>query len=304
LSLASHDTAEPDKIARGFIAAAIVVLCWSGFNIVSRLAGKSALTPFDLGALRFGVAGLIMLPLFIRELRRVDRRKFLHYCAVTFFGGLSYALSCYMGFFYAPAAHAGVLVNGGIPFATAIIAWLILGQRPHGRALFALLVALAGIALMGVQSFTHSVAGSKLWIGDLLFLYAALSWAIAGLLMRRWQLKPIDTTAMMVGLGAVVYLPIYFLFLPKAMHLVSTGTLIFQGFYQGIVAATMAGIFYNYANHTIGPHKASLMLALVPGVTAIAAVPFLGEALTPITIIGVALVTIGAVLGTLPRSRS
>ena len=34
----------------GFIAAGIVVACWSGFNIVSRLGSKGVLTPFDLAA--------------------------------------------------------------------------------------------------------------------------------------------------------------------------------------------------------------------------------------------------------------
>lgn len=281
----------------GYLAALIVVCCWSGFNIVSRLGGKSALTPYDLAALRFGVAGLVMLPLFIRVLRDIDRSRLMQYACIAFFGSLGYALPVYTGFSLAPAAHAGVLVNGGIPFLTAIIAWLALGQRPQGRAALALSIALAGIVMIGLQSFTHREAGSQQWIGDLCFLYAALSWAVAGLLMRRWQLKPIDTTAMMVGLSAAVYLPIYILLLPKHLGDVSFDVLLLQGVYQGIIAATLAGIFYNHANHTIGPHKASLMLALVPGITAVAAVPLLGESLTLLAICGVTLVTFGAVLG-------
>lgn len=285
----------------GYLAALIVVCCWSGFNIVSRIGGKSELTPFDIAALRFGVAGLLMSPLFIRVMRDIDRSRFVQYLVVTCFGGLGYALLAYTGFSLAPAAHAGVLVNGGIPFATALIAWLALGQRPHGRAVVALAIALAGIVLIGLQSFTHIEAGGRQWVGDLCFLAAAVSWAIAGLLMRRWRLQPIDTTAMMVGLSAVVYLPVYILLLPTHLAEVSFNTLLLQGVYQGLIAATLAGIFYNHANHTIGPHKASLMLALVPGITALAAVPLLGESLTPLAICGVVLVTFGAVLGAVQK---
>ncbi|MBX9849787.1 MAG: DMT family transporter [Rhodocyclaceae bacterium] len=290
------------SLRRGYLAALIVVCCWSGFNIVSRIGGRSELTPFDIAALRFGVAGLVMSPLFIRVMRDIDHSRLIQYVVVACFGGLGYALLAYTGFSLAPAAHAGVLVNGGIPFATALIAWLALGQRPRGRALLALSIALAGIVMIGLQSFTHIEAGSRQWVGDLCFLAAATAWAIAGLLMRRWQLKPIETTAMMVGLSALVYLPIYVLFLPKHLLLAPLGSVVLQGVYQGLVAATMAGIFYNYANHTIGPHKASLMLALVPGITAVAAVPMLGEALTPLAICGVVLVTFGAVLGATQRS--
>lgn len=281
----------------GYFAALIVVCCWSGFNIVSRLGGRSELTPFDIAALRFGVAGLLMAPVFVRVLRDIDRSRLLQYSVVAFFGSLGYALAVYTGFSLAPAAHAGVLVNGGIPFLTALIAWLVLGQRPQGRSALALAIALAGIVMIGLQSFTHLDAGSRQWVGDLCFLYGALSWAIAGLLMRRWQLKPIDTTAMLTGLSAVVYLPVYMLFLPKHLAAVPVDALLLQGVYQGVIAATLAGIFYNHANHTIGPHKASLMLALVPGITAIVAVPMLGESLTLFAIGGVLLVTFGAVLG-------
>lgn len=286
----------------GYFAALIVVCCWSGFNIVSRLGGKSELTPFDMAALRFGVAGLVMSPLFIRVMRDIDRSRFVQYLAVACFGSLGYALLAYTGFSFAPAAHAGVLVNGGIPFATALIAWLFLGHKPQGRAVMALSIALAGIVMIGLQSFTHIEAGSHQWVGDLCFLAAALSWAVAGLLMRRWQLKPIDTTAMMVGLSAVIYLPVYILFLPTHLFDVSFDAILLQGVYQGIIAATMAGFFYNHANHTIGPHKASLMLALVPGITAVAAVPLLGESLTTLAICGVTLVTFGAVLGSTQKA--
>lgn len=281
----------------GYLAALIVVCCWSGFNIVSRLGGKSELTPFDIAALRFGVAGIVMAPLFIRVLRDIDRSRLLQYTVVAFFGSLGYALAVYTGFSLAPAAHAGVVVNGGIPFLTALLAWLLLGQRPQGRSALALAIALAGIVMIGLQSFTHLDAGSRQWLGDLCFLYGALSWAIAGLLMRRWQLKPVDTTAMMVGLSAVVYLPVYLLLLPKHLADAPFDALLLQGVYQGVIAATLAGIFYNHANHTIGPHKASLMLALVPGITAVAAVPILGESLSTLAILGVTLVTFGAVLG-------
>jgi drug/metabolite transporter (DMT)-like permease len=291
------------KTLRGFAAVMIVVLCWSGFNIVSRLGGKSALTPFDLGALRFMVAGCIALPLFIAVLRRSSREQLKQFFIVTCFGGLGYSLAAYSGFSFAPAAHAGVLINGGIPFVTAVIAWLWLKHKPHGRGLLGLLIALGGIVLIGVESFTHSEAHSQQWIGDLAFFYAAISWAIAGLLMRRWHMKPVDTAAMTIGISAVLYLPVYALFLPKALHQVSTDLLLLQGFYQGVIAAIVAGVFYNYANHTIGPHKASLMLALVPGISAILAVPLLGETLTTVTIAGVVLVTTGAVLGATQKTH-
>lgn len=274
-----------------------MVCCWSGFNIVSRLAGKSVLTPFDLAALRFGVAGLLLLPVSAKIFWRADRQQLFRFFVVSCCGGLGYALLAYTGFSLAPAAHAAVLVNGGIPVATALIAWRVFGQKPDRRGAMALLVALVGIALIGTQSLALTTGGAWQWAGDLSFALAAFCWATAGLLMRQWRLPPLETAAMIASFAAVIYLPIYLLFLPKHLALAPVGLVVLQAGYQGVIAAALAGAFYNYANQTIGPQQASLMLALVPGMTALAAVPLLNEPLTPLTLIGVSLVSIGALMG-------
>ena len=38
------------------------LLMWTGFNLVSRLGGKSVLTPYDIFALRLITASIVLLP--------------------------------------------------------------------------------------------------------------------------------------------------------------------------------------------------------------------------------------------------
>jgi len=280
--------------AKGYAAAAMVVLFWSGFNIVSRLGGRSALTPFDMAAIRFGVSGLLFCPFFIFGRRSIT---WLQAMILAALGGLGYALCVYSGFSLAPAAHAGILVNGGIPFATALLSWAALGYRPGRRALGSLSIAALGIALIGFQSFDQR-SGVGQWLGDLFFLCAATCFASFGLLLKRWRVSPWETTVGVATLSMLAYLPVYFLFLPKAVASVAPALILLQCLYQGVIAASIAGLLYAYANQTIGPLKASLMLALVPGASAVAAVPLLGEPLGLTTLLGVVLVTGGAVLGT------
>lgn len=281
-------------MARGFAAAGLVVLCWSGFNLVSRLGGRSALTPFDLAALRFGISALVLFPLFLRRPAAVPGLKLL---ILAGFGGLGYALLVYAGFSLAPAAHAGILVNGGIPFATALAAWLLLGYRPGRRALGALALSGLGIVLIGYQSLTMPVAGSRQWLGDLFFAGGAACWGVFAVLLRKWRLRPVEAMAGLATVSAILYLPVYWLWLPHAQEAVPPATLILQGVYQGLVAATFAGLLFAYATQTIGPIRASLMLALVPGITAVAAVPALNEPLGASTVVGLLLVTGGTVTG-------
>ena len=275
--------------ALGFIAAGVVVLCWSGFNIVSRLGGRSVLTPFDL------VSALLLSPLFVWSLRLPGlpwRRRI----AIAGCAGIAYSLLAYTGFALAPAAHAGVLVNGGIPLATTLIGWLAFAQRPTGRAWLALGIASAGMALIGWHSLRSQDAAHTL-LGDLCYLLAAMSWGLYGQLVRRWQVNPRAAAANIAACSAILYLPVYALWLPKAIDRAPLNQVLLQAGYQGVVAGVIAATCYTFATLRIGPTRASLMLALVPPISAVAAVPLLGEALSAATAAGALLVTIGAVLG-------
>ena len=280
---------------KGFAAIAAVIVIWSGFNIMSRLGGRSPLTPYDMAAIRFVFSGLVCLPFVLMRWRRLDWPRL---AVLAVLGGMGYALLVYSGFALAPTAHAGILVNGGIPFASALLAWLVLGHRPGLRSELALLVAGAGIVLIGVHSLGQFAgAPADQWQGDVYFLLAALCYAGFGLLLKQWQISPVDATIGIAVISLLCYLPVYLLFLPKALHSVSLPFILGQGVYQGILAATFASLLFAYAIHNIGPQRATLMLAMVPGLSALAAVPLLGEPLHAFTLAGVLLVTVGAVLG-------
>lgn len=284
----------------GFIAAGVVVLCWSGFNIVSRLGSKGVLTPFDLAAMRFGVSGALALPFFLYHKRPGE---WPHYLVISLFGGLGYALLVYAGFSFAPTAHAGVFVNGGIPFWTVVLVSVLAGFRISRQTLLALLLSGSGLLMIGFDSLVGPRTANE-WIGDALFLLAALSWAIFGLLMRRWNIKPLWAILGIASFASVLYLPVYLLWLPKAILSSTAAEITLQCVYQGIVAAMLAAGMYSYANQKIGACQASMMLALVPATSAIGAFFILGEALGPLIVLGILVVSAGAILGALPSAAA
>lgn len=288
-------TAHPDA-TRGLLAALAVVLFWSGFNIVSRFGATATFTPFDIAALRYGVSGAIALPLFLRFVPRQDWPRHMVLAAV---GGLGYGLLVYCGFAFAPSAHAGVFVNGGIPFWTIVIMAVMTGFQIARPTVIALLLSTCGLLLIGFESLFASAREGE-WIGDLLFLSAALCWAIFGLLMRRWQIKPQLGILGIATFSALAYLPVYLLWLPARLADASWGAIALQAGYQGIVAALLAAGFYSYAVQKVGASEASMMLALVPAFTAIGGFLILGEAIGLTTLIGIVVVSAGALLGALP----
>ena len=281
---------------RGLLAALAVVVFWSGFNLVSRFGATTSFTPFDIAAMRYGVSGAIALPLFLRF---VPLRDWPRHAVLACVGGLAYGLCVYWGFAFAPSAHAGVFVNGGIPFWTIVIMAVTSGFRIARPTVVALLLSTAGLLLIGFESLLAPTQGSE-WIGDLLFLAAALAWAIFGLLMRRWQVKPQFGILGIASFSALVFMPIYLLWLPSSIAAASWGEIALQCVYQGVIASMLAAGFYSYAVQKVGAGEASMMLALVPAFTAIGAFLILDEALGATTILGIVVVSAGALLGALP----
>lgn len=290
---------DPTQTRRGYLAALGVVLCWSGFNIVSRFGSRGTFTPYDIAALRFGISALIALPFFLRLGRREDWGKYL---LLALCGGIGYSLLAYAGFAHAPTSHAAVFVNGGIPLWTVLLLAVASGFRVAPMTLAALAVSLAGIGLIAWES-VFIANGAGYWRGDGLFLLAAATWAIFGLLMRRWRIGPTTAITAVAVFSATLYLPIYFMWLPTTLAQAGYPAIALQGIYQGVIAALCAGWMYSYATQSIGPTQASMMLALVPGLSAMGGAWLLDEPIGGVGAIGILVVSAGALLGAMANRQ-
>ena len=287
-------TANPSSSRSGWIAVAATICIWTGFILVSRAGGKGMLTGWDVAGLRFGVGGLIAL--FF--LARVSLPPLKVIALFSIFGGIGYAVTVYSAFRLAPAAHASVLMPGALPFATAVIAWLGLRQAPSRPQRVALGLVFAGIVLTAADTLSHGarLTGLQL-LGDALFLCGSSAWAAFTLLLRRYPMPPLAATVATTLGSAVVYLPLWWLFLPSTLGQAPAAEIALQAVYQGVLVVFVAMLLYTFAVRQIGAQPVALMMAVVPGLSALAAVPVLGEPLSLLSLAGLAAVTAGAVMG-------
>ena len=278
----------------GWLAVAATICIWTGFILVSRAGGKGVLTGWDVTALRFGVGALIA----VCFLPRVSLPPLKVIALFSLFGGIGYAVAVYSAFRMAPAAHASVLMPGALPFSTAVIAWLWLKQSPSRPQRIALGLVFAGIVLTAADTLSHGaqITGMQL-VGDLLFLCGSSSWATFTLLLRRYPMQPLAATVATTLGSALVYLPIWWLFLPSTLDQAPVAEVAMQAVYQGVLVVFVAMLLYTLAVRHLGPQTVALLMAVVPGLSALAAVPVLGEPLSLLALAGLAAVTAGAVLG-------
>ena len=95
-------------------------------------------------------------------------------------------------------------------------------------------------------------------------------------------------------LSALIYLPIYAIFLPSKLADATLPQILTQAIFQGIFVVIIAMLTFIGAVERLGAFKVGSVLALAPLLAALAAVPLLNEPLSLALIVGLIAVSIGA----------
>jgi drug/metabolite transporter (DMT)-like permease len=132
--------------ARGAIYGLAAVCIWASLIVVSRLGVRTSLTPWEIAAIRFTVAGVLLLPYLVRRGIAVDRLGWTGVIAIVAGCGAPMVLLVNAGLLFAPAAHGGALFPGVMPLMVAILAAMILKEPFSARKW----VGLAAIVLGAV----------------------------------------------------------------------------------------------------------------------------------------------------------
>lgn len=283
----------------GIGCALLSVLLFSSFTLVSRLGFSSSLAPADIAALRFGIGGLLLLPVLIRSgLGGVRRRDA---AALAVLGGAGFALLAYSGFALAPAAHGAVLLHGTVPLFTFAIIGATTRQAGTRQQIAGIALIGCGIALMAYDSI--AAASSRQLTGDGLLLLASLFWSGYGVLSRRLRLPPAQSAAIVAVFSMCCVLPVYALLPGNALAVANTRELLLQAVVQGVLIGAVSIFVYTRALATLGPTMTAFFTAAVPCVTTLAAVPLLGEIPSRAGATGVCIATLGMIVG-MQRARS
>ena len=276
----------------GLSAGILATLIYAGLLIVGRHgATATALTIYDLAGLRMGVAALCTLPLLVyfRPSGLTVWR-----IGVVSMAGAPFAVALFAGLTLAPVANAAVVVNGTLPILTALLSWAWIGERPTRGQWIGIALVFAGVAATSGDAIT--LGGPDQWRASLLFLGAAASASIFFTAIRAWQLSMIELMASLVIGNAVVYVPLWLLFLPSGLSTASWSNIALQSFYQGFLAAFLAGLCQAHASRIIGATRQAAIMAAAPAIALFLAIPLLGELPGIVAVIGVIVVTGGILM--------
>lgn len=276
---------------QGYLFVFITMCIWGGFTIFSRLNLHWHVSAWDLVAMRFAIAFIILMPILIYK---KDLAFLWHprpvILALT--GGLAYCLTVYTAFLHAPAAHAAIFLNGCIPLCTAVSAYLLFRQPFDKHTWLSLVIMLSALALMSYLMLQNQA--SAFGVGDILFFLSAVWWGIFTVLLKQWQLSAWHSMVSVAIWSAIIYLPIYVLFIPKHFQEVEPLHLLVQGLFHGVLVVIVATLTYVAAIERLGAFKTGSIVTLAPFIAAVAAVPLLKEPLSTAIVCGLVGMGIGA----------
>jgi drug/metabolite transporter (DMT)-like permease len=293
--VANSALATPGTWGVGVLCGLGVALIWSGWSVATRLAMTTHLAPADVTFLRFGVSALFLWPILLRNGFGFKQIGIAKVCLMLIGAGVPFMMVASVGVQFAPASHIATLMIGSMPIFVALLSALLYKERFSRIQLCGLVTVIAGATCMGGYAIIANRAGGE-WRGDLLFLCGGLLFASYTVIQRRSGLSPWHATALVNVGSAVVFTPIYFLFLSPGIFTAPVRDVLFQVVAQGICVAILAMFFYAEAVRRLGAPRAAIFGALAPALAVLFGMPVLGEFPGGVTLAGIGLVMAGVIL--------
>lgn len=267
----------------------IIGLIW-GSAFLWIAMGVDYLSP---GVVAFGrvVLGAAALAMFPRARRVIHRDDWARILAIAALGNAAPALLFAIAETSLDSAVAG-MITSGTPILSLVVAGVMLRALPPRAQATGIMIGFAGIVLMTLPSLSGSQAAP---VGVALVLAATLGYGVSGNLIVPLQQRyggP-AVTLWALAISSVMLLPFAAATVAESEFTTSSvvAVLILGIVGTGIarsLAATLAG--------RAGAPRMSTTTYLIPVVAIVLGVTVRDETVTPIAIVGVALVLTGAII--------
>lgn len=279
----------------GRLTVLITIIIW-GTTFISTKVLLADFRPVEILFLRFAIAWPALWLICPRRLRGTHMHQELYFAAAGLCGICFYYLLENIALTYTQASNVGVIISTS-PFFTALLSGLFIrGERLRTSFFIGFAVAMLGISLISFGGDSPQLNP----IGDFLALAAAFVWACYSILIKKIATfgHPVLLTTRRVffyGLLCMGPAMCFFGFSPDWACLVQPVCLA-NILYLGLGASALCFVTWSYAVELLGPVKPSLYIYLIPVITVVMAVLLLGEELTPVAGVGIALTLAGLLI--------
>ncbi len=251
--------------------------------------------PASLALLRYVIGFCCLLPavLLSAPRARFERRDLLPIglLGITQFGILIALLN--YGLRFVPSARAA-LIFATLPLLTMVLAAGLGHERLTGAKLAGVLFTIVGVGLALGEKAVRRAGGPDEWLGELAVFASALSGAVCSVLyrpyLRRYPTLPVSAFAMLASVGFLAVLAAgegFFASLPRFTP---------GGWLAVVFIGISSGVGYYlwlWALNHATPTQVTVFLALSPVTAAGLGALLLAEAISTMSLLGLACVALG-----------
>jgi drug/metabolite transporter (DMT)-like permease len=282
----------------------LTVLIWS-LNFTAVKVGVTYVPPLAFAVVRFALGAAVTLVVALRlEGRPHFRRADLPLLLVAALTGITINQAVFVGSLHETTASNAALLIGTLPVWVSVIAVLTRQERLALHHWIGVAIGMLGVSLIVFGGGGGGGAGSPTFLGELLALATAASWAVYSVLIRplmaRYTALSLSTFMMIVGTAALA---------PFALpEIVTTNWAAVPGeawlglLYAALLSVSLTNILYFTAIRRVGASRAALYTYLEPFLGVLFAVWLLHESAAPLQLAG-GVVVIAAIVVARPRRR-
>lgn len=250
--------------------------------------------PLTIGAIRLACGGFSLL-LIMLIMKKINLRSWPY--RVTFIAALCMAL--FQPLFFTSVRVTGIAIGtvvaiGSAPIFSGLIEWLFLKMKPSRSWVMATALAVIGCSLLFLNKDSLTVNP----IGVSLSLMAGFVFAIYTIVSKEIlkKVEAIPAVAVTFSLSALMLLPFLFIFDSSWIWEPSNGLTIL---YLGFMTTSIAYILYLLGLQKV-PSSSAVTLSLgEPLTAAVLSVFIVGEVLSPVSWVGVAMLLGGIIVLTI-----
>ncbi|WP_345828389.1 DMT family transporter [Erwinia sp. HDF1-3R] len=278
-----------------FLFPLLAVLIWSVNAIVSKVSA-GAIDPAAISFYRWLLALLVLTPFVLPGAWRNRQQIKPLWWKLLVLGLLGMVLYQSLAYYAAHSVSAlfmGIL-NALIPLLTVLIGIVLLRLAPTMGIVIGSLLSFGGLVWLVSEGHPQRLLAQGLGKGELMMFAASTSYALYGVLTKRWAIALPGWQSLYVQIlfGVLMLLPNFLLAQDVSLNLHNIPLVLFAG----IPASVVAPFLWIQGMVRMGANTASVFMNLAPIFTAIIAVLFLHEQLHSYHYIGGGITLLGVIL--------
>ncbi|OKP30791.1 DMT family transporter [Serratia fonticola] len=273
----------------------LAVLIWSINAVVSKVSA-TAIDPAAISFYRWALALIVLTPFVLPGAIRnwpAIRANWWKLMILGLLGMVLYQSLAYYAAHSVSALFMGIL-NSLIPLLTVLIGIFVLRVAPTVGIALGSILSLGGLVWLVSAGQPGLLLQHGIGKGELMMFAASASYALYGVLTKRWAIPLPNWQSLyaQIVFGVVLLLPNFLM----AQDVQLTSQNIPLVLFAGIPASIAAPFLWIQGVMRLGANKASIFMNLAPVFTAIIAVLFLHEQLHSYHLIGGGVALLGVIL--------